>query len=205
MAVSFFGCCDLCCLHPYPAPTAVLSGTDCELDCEWVWELIEVKSGHSFWLGYAELWSLLWSSFLPGCTVIPAWLRKGSRGGNEQWWQDCDGGGGWWRPLQLVLLPKGMFTEWQPSGMSGQIPWKSSVSQTKSCFPAQCALLWFIYLFTQCAWQLFGTEKCSGKAWSSGCRKGKSLVLDGRHPKSRASSSKKGASENMVSLVTGME
>lgn len=63
----------------------------------------------------------------------------------------------------------------------------------------------FIYLFTQCAWQLFGTEKCSGKAWSSGCRKGKSLVLDGRHPKSRASSSKKGASENMVSLVTGME
>lgn len=45
----------------------------------------------------------------------------------------------------------------------------------------------------------------SGKAWSSRCWKGKCLVLDGRNPKTRANSSKKGAGDNMVSCVMGME
>lgn len=147
----------------------------------------------------AELWSLLWSSFLPSYTIVPAWLRKGPRGGNELWWQDCDGGGGLWRPLQLILLP--MFTKSQPSGMSNQIRWKP-VSGTKSCFPAQCALIYS----PPSALDSFVAQWCAVvRSGVEGAERGRAWCWMIRHLKLRASSSQKGAGENMVSYVTRME
>lgn len=80
----------------------------------------------------------------------------------------------------------------------------------KSCGSSQCQghnpafqpnVLW-CNLFSS---SVFGSSLSQWQAWSSRCWKEKWLVLDGRNAKPRANSSKKGAGDNMVSYVMGME
>lgn len=163
--------------------------TDCGPDDEWDWELIEVKSDHFFG------WVMLSSDPFSGAVSFPAtqlYQHDWGRGPGEE----MSGGG------RIAMGEE---------GGEGHFSWcccqkKCSLNDSLVACPAksrgnpQCQgqnpafqpnVLWSDLFISQCSWQLFGTAKCSGKAWSSGCWKGKSLVLDGRYPKLRASSSKK--------------
>lgn len=146
---------------------------------------------------------MLSSDPFSGAISFPAtqlqWCDWGWGPGDKRW-QDCDGGGGWWRPLQSVLVPKEMFAEWQPKWHVRPKPMEVVSVRDKILLSSPV-----------CSDQMYSSPSALGsfleqcKTWGSGCWKGKSLMLDGRQPKSRARSSKKGAGETSVFCVTGME